>query len=141
MDMDRYSVQGKRVKRLREDAGLTQGEFVVRLKAVGATTTQSQLSQVERGAKGLSVEALAAVAMALDTSADYLLGLSDDATRREDQEEQVILVERDPSIRAWMQRLFNSLQRMPDAQREEFYKVLYVMYKGFGIGGGNNLES
>lgn len=139
--MNRYSLQGKRIKRLREDAGMTQGEFVVRLKAVGATTTQSQLSQVERGEKGLSVEALAAVAVALDTSADYLMGLSDDATRREDQDEQVILVERDPGTRAWMQRLFSSLQRMPDDQREDFYKVLFVMYKGFGMGGGNNLET
>lgn len=135
LDMPRYQLQGKRIKQLREDSGLTQGEFVVRLSSMGASTTQSQLSSVERGDKGLSIESLATVAVALDTSMDYLMGLSDDAVRREDMEEQVILVERDPGNRAWLQRLFSALQRLPQEQRDDFYRVLHVMYKGFNLGG------
>ena len=89
-------IRGERIRRLREDLGMSQGDLSAILEKTVPGTNQSHVSQVERGEKGFRVEALAACALALQTSMDYLVGLTDDPTAREDMAEQVILVEKDP---------------------------------------------
>lgn len=129
--MNTYGIRGERVRQLRMDAGLTQEEMVARLHAIVGAVNQSHLSQVERGERGLTPETLAAVATVLETSTDYLLGITDDPTPRGNMEEQVILVERDPERREYLQRIFAGVERMSSAKRAEYYRTIGMLYKGF----------
>jgi transcriptional regulator with XRE-family HTH domain len=67
---------GHRVATRRHQHGLTQHELAE--KADMALVT---LNRVERGHQSLSMETLAKLATSLETTADYLLGLSDDPER------------------------------------------------------------
>lgn len=125
-----YTVRGERVRQLREEMGWTQGDLA-RIVARSITgVNQSQISQVERGEAGFRPESLAAVAIALETSTDYLLGLTDDPTRREDMGEQVILTIRDPARRDALQQLFNGIEKLPDAQRDDYLRAVMLMLDG-----------
>lgn len=72
--MSEYILNGDRIQFLRNRLGLTQPE----LSAI-AKVGQSEISRMERGqntrAEGWKI---AAVATALETSTDYLLGITDD---------------------------------------------------------------
>lgn len=129
-NMRKYGLDGKRVRRLREDIGLSQGELTARLPQFGQNISQSHVSSLERGLRSVSVEVLIAIAFALDTTTDYLAGLTDDPAPRSDLEEQVILVEHDPVRREYLQRMLTSIERMPSAQRDEYWHLLGVMYNG-----------
>ena len=61
---------GKRVKIRRHVLGLTQEELAERL---GVCT--SYIGHIERGSRKMSVETLYALCKALDTSADFLIGI------------------------------------------------------------------
>ena len=68
------SVRGIRIKRLREERQLTQGQL-----ASYAGVTQSYISYVEREqAVNMGTDALVPIARVLETSLDYLTGLTDD---------------------------------------------------------------
>lgn len=69
---DKFSV-GDRVKAKRTELGLTQGEL-----AKKSGLTQQNISFVETGINDPSGRFLALVAVALNVSADWLLGLSDE---------------------------------------------------------------
>jgi transcriptional regulator with XRE-family HTH domain len=125
-----YAIQGKRIRQLRQDAGLTQEEMVDRLRGLVDAVNQSHLSQVERGERGLTPETLAAVATVLETSIDYLMGITDDPTPRGNMEEQVILVERDPERREYLQRIFAGIERMAPERRAEYYRTIGLLYRG-----------
>lgn len=56
----------------------------------GDAPHQTQLSGIERGTKGLSLERLSQLAALLETNTDYLLGLSDDDTPASDLDDQVV---------------------------------------------------
>jgi len=73
MEKPLREIVGDRVLRLRRQAHLTQPELAE--KSDMSITT---LNRVERGHQSLSMETLLALAQALRTTADYLLGLSDD---------------------------------------------------------------
>lgn len=118
------------MRRLRIDMGMTQEDMVVRLRALVDAVNQSHLSQVERGARGLTPETLGAVATVLETSADYLIGLTDDPIPHGSMEEQVVIVERDPARRDYLQRLFARIERMPAEQRGEYYRTMEVILRG-----------
>lgn len=64
-------LRGERLLRLRKERGITQTELGERLGV-----TQNQISRYERGAVNPSVETLIQLTQILNTSADYLLGLS-----------------------------------------------------------------
>lgn len=72
------TVDGARVKALREALGWTQMELAYRAKLV-----QSKLSNIETNSPraGLRVDSLRELCVALDCSADFLLGLSDTPKR------------------------------------------------------------
>lgn len=68
------TVRGDRVKRLREKRAMTQAQL-----AADTGVAQSYLSEIERGATpSVGSDALVSVARALDTSVDYIVGLTDD---------------------------------------------------------------
>jgi len=66
---------------LRRRAGLSQPELAH--KALMSVTT---LNRVENAHQSLYMEKVAALAVALNTTADYLLGLSDDCNRHREQD-------------------------------------------------------
>lgn len=65
-----YVQLGKRVRIRRNILELTQEELAER---IGVST--SFIGHIERGSRKLSVETLYAICKALETSADFLLGL------------------------------------------------------------------
>lgn len=123
-------LRGDRIRQLRNDQGMTQADMVARLQKLVGAVNQSHLSQVERGERGLAPETLAAVAVVLETSTDFLVGLTDDPTTHGNMEEQVILVERDPIRREYLQRIFSGIERMPSDQRAEYFRAIGALYRG-----------
>lgn len=69
-------MQGLRIYQRRKALGLSQEELADR---VG--TSQKQISKYENGINDATGNVLAALARALDTTTDYLLGLTDDPDR------------------------------------------------------------
>ncbi len=63
-----------RLKDIREDRDITQKEIADFLHI-----KQNTYSQYENGQRGLPIEALCQLALYFDTSADYILGLTDEA--------------------------------------------------------------
>lgn len=69
-----YNPIGSRVRDMRELRGLTQGQL-----AYKADTTASQISRLENDERpGAQASTLAKIAKVLDTTLDYLVGLTDD---------------------------------------------------------------
>jgi transcriptional regulator with XRE-family HTH domain len=68
------TVRGERIKRLRDKRDLTQGQL-----AAYAGMAQSYLSEVERTSpSNVGSDSLVAIAKVLETSVDYLVGITDD---------------------------------------------------------------
>jgi len=63
---------GERIKELRQESGLSQ-------KALAAKVgiAQNTLAQYENGTSKTSIDVLVNLAVALETTSDYLLGLED----------------------------------------------------------------
>ena len=76
----------KRLAEARKRAGLAQIDLAV---ALGGAHTQQMISLVERGSRGLRPGDIAKAAKELSTSADYLLGLTDDPTPPSSRTNQV----------------------------------------------------
>lgn len=75
---------GGRVRQLRESVLMNQSGLATAIaKEVGKTDfTQGSISAIERGDRLPSVPVLVALAKILETSTDYLLGLTDDPSPR-----------------------------------------------------------
>lgn len=69
-----YAVMGQRIKAKRKELHLTQ-EQLAELSGLSA----SFMGHIERGSRIASLETLCGLCRALDVSADYLLGLSEEA--------------------------------------------------------------
>ena len=63
---------GKRVRVLREDAGLNQIELAAEVRRRGVSCSNSLVSSIETGRANLSIEVFIAIADALDVTLDYL---------------------------------------------------------------------
>jgi transcriptional regulator with XRE-family HTH domain len=72
----------QRLRERRADLGLTQKQVVTRLARCGVWTTNRALSSLEHGA-GIDVARLPELAIALDCTVTYLVGLTDDPHRWE----------------------------------------------------------
>lgn len=72
------NTMGKRVRVLRDEKDWSQTGMASMLESYGVNVTPSHLSLVEKGKRNVSVELLVALAKLLDTTADYLLVLSDE---------------------------------------------------------------
>ena len=81
---------GKRIRILRQDLGLNQGELVNALEKQGIEVGRSYISELERTDKVPSGTVLAGLAKVLGTTTDYLLMLTDDPVMPDEQEEQQI---------------------------------------------------
>jgi len=64
---------GKTIKELRIGANMSQGELAEKIGAA-----QSTIAQYEKGSSKMSIEILMHVAQVLESSSDYILGLTDD---------------------------------------------------------------
>jgi transcriptional regulator with XRE-family HTH domain len=100
---------GLRVRLLRQQQGLTQVELAERLDM-----TQSNLSAIERGARGVTVHQVVRIAMALRASTDQIL-LADKAPA----------LERRPS-----KRLMKRLQRIVDLPDRD-QRIILQLLDGF----------
>jgi transcriptional regulator with XRE-family HTH domain len=97
---------GERIAHARQQAGLTQAQLAQKL-----STTQRVVTYWEREAVSLKPEQLAALAVALDVSADVLLGLSSAKQRGTG-----------PVGKA--RRLFDAISRLPRHQQEKIITIL-----------------
>jgi transcriptional regulator with XRE-family HTH domain len=77
---ERHWVCARRLSERRHDLGLTQCEVVERLNALGIAATNRTLSAMENG-QGVDVGRLPELAVALDCTITYLLGLTDSPRR------------------------------------------------------------
>lgn len=78
MERSFFNSMGKRVRILREGRGLKQVELAHELSNYGIKIGSPQISKIEADTAMPSVEVLVGLARALETSADYLLMLTDD---------------------------------------------------------------
>lgn len=77
LNRERHWVCARRIIARRHELGLTQWDVVERLTALGVTGTNRTLSSMERG-QGLDIGRLPELAVALDCTVTYLLGLTED---------------------------------------------------------------
>ena len=80
VNRERHWVCARRINERRHELGLTQYDVVDRLAAIGVIATNRTLSAMEHG-QGVDVGRLPELAMALDCTITYLLGLTDDPKR------------------------------------------------------------
>ncbi len=73
-----FHTTGKRVRILRQDMGMTQDEMHRRLADAGARVSRSYVSVIERQDILAGSDLVRGLAKVLNTSADYLLMLTDD---------------------------------------------------------------
>lgn len=66
---------GDRIKALRIERGISQGQLAIRLGYAGRTA----VSKIENGERNLPIEQIAKVAAILNTTPAYLMGWNDDA--------------------------------------------------------------
>lgn len=123
-------IDGQRIYKLRTDLKMLQSEVVDAVEKYGVSLGQSHYSALERGVKSVSVETLIALAFVLDTTTDYLTGLTDDPAPRADLDDQVLLVETDPVRREYLQRMFTAIERMPVERRDRLWNLISTLYTG-----------
>lgn len=75
--IDFMNTTGKRLRILRDDMGWNQSQLAA---ATDGAVSQSTVSKIERDAIDAGGSAVAALARALNTTADFLLMLTDDPT-------------------------------------------------------------
>lgn len=78
----------RRVGKAREDLHYSQQDVLDELECYGLDRTQGSLSQIENGSRLPSVEMLYVLTRYLNTSADYFLGLTENALSAADNEEE-----------------------------------------------------
>lgn len=74
MDRSTLGLQvGERVRELRTRAGLTQEDLAVRLRMLGHDLHSTAITRIEKGKRGVLVDDLVALAVALDVSPNRLM--------------------------------------------------------------------
>lgn len=123
-DTDPLSQLGTKVARKRkEDLKISQDELLERMRQTRFrpdVSRQSHISNIENsdGEKLPSIRVLAALAEALETNVDYLVGLTDDPKPASDLEDQLVIEVGDEEERALLQELFDLIHKRPrDEQR------------------------
>lgn len=120
--IDPLSQLGAKVFRKRkEDLKISQDELIARMNQTvyqPDVARQSHISNIENsdGDKLPSIRVLAALAVALETNVDFLVGLTNDPKPASDLEDQLVVEVRDEEERALLQELFDLIHRRP---REE----------------------
>ena len=119
---------GRRLRILREDAGLTQNELRERvLERTGVTMGISYISEIERNDRAPSVTVAAALARGLDTSLDYLTLLTDDPMM------QFVVTQAlyaPVQLPLWYAPMFVAWHRLPPGKAMFFSVVAVLRNKG-----------
>ena len=89
-------IRGERIKDRRRKFGLSQEELA---EAVGVN--QGQISDYEQSKGNPTASSLVGLAKALDTSIDYLLGLTDDPTPPRDNDPSILKPKERLVIEKW----------------------------------------
>lgn len=112
---DPLSQLGAKVyRRRKEDLKISQDELIARMNATAYQPDvgrQSHISNIENsdGEKLPSIRVLAALAVALETNCDYLVGLSDDDKPASDLEDQIVVGVPNPAERKVLQGIMDML--------------------------------
>lgn len=114
-----FDTMGKRIRILRDDRKMNQTEMANRMGQFGQKVDPSYLSQIERGDKAPSLSVFKAIVQVLESTADYLLLLTDDPdTPGESVNETWSEVTRD---------IADIIDALPEAKRLEIMDVVRAM--------------
>lgn len=102
-----------RVYQLRKEARLSQQQLG---EILGLS--HKSISMIESGGRGTTVDKLALLAEYFHVSTDYLLGLTDDPSRRDDPPEEILTVFRSlrPEFQACALEQLRSLKKLQDGR-------------------------
>ncbi len=89
-------IKGSRVSQRRKEMGFSQEKLAELLNV-----SQNQVSKYERGESEASTETLVSLARVLDTTTDWLLGLTDDRFKP---------IPRSDSLSEWQREILNIMQ-------------------------------
>ena len=117
MSEPRFNTFGKRVRLLREDMGLTQGDVVNQLATKGIKMRQSYLSELERTDKTPPGEMVAGLAKVFNTTTDYLLLLNDDPSPPTPVQRQILDLARTEKERELLEELVDLIRDIPEGQQ------------------------
>ena len=117
MSEPRFNTFGKRVRLLREDMGLTQGDVVNQLATQGIKMRQSYLSELERTGKTPPGEMVAGLAKVFNTTTDYLLLLNDDPSPPTPVQRQILDLARTEKERELLEELVDLIRDIPEGQQ------------------------
>ena len=104
---------GERLLQLRIQSELRQ-------KQLGETLgiSENAIGMMERGNRGTTIEKLALLAEVFHVSTDYLLGITDDPSRREDPPEEALILYR--SLKAEFQKYaLEQMKQLAELQKKE----------------------
>lgn len=108
MNITKKSI-GKRVTRLRKDAGFTQLKLSEMINI-----HEKNLSAIERGINGLSMETLIALCEVFNTSADYIL--FGEKERNTNTPLQNLLAKIDPDLQTYVEDFIELFIKMTERQ-------------------------
>ncbi|MBC8206413.1 MAG: helix-turn-helix transcriptional regulator [Kiritimatiellales bacterium] len=74
MNVRNKNISGTRIKKMREQLGLSQDQLSGRLAKLGITIDRAGISKIETGIRSIYDFELKALAKILNVSADWLLG-------------------------------------------------------------------
>lgn len=121
----------ERMRRLREDLGWTQTDLARTLTERGSGVNQAHISKIENGQRQPSLELLHQLAAVLETTTDYLLGLSDNPLAVEEAGEETSDWIPGEMLRLWAE--------LSPARRVQI--VDYTRYLRWQQSGGNEQAS
>lgn len=104
---------GERLLQLRIQSELRQ-------KQLGETLgiSENAIGMMERGNRGTTIEKLALLAEVFHVSTDYLLGITDDPSRREDPPEEALILYR--SLKPEFQKYaLEQMKQLAELQKKE----------------------
>ena len=111
-------VIGQRVRELRQERGLSQAELARR-----AGLTGSQVSRLENDERpGVQAVAVGQIAAVLNTTSDYLMGLTADPFRQPPVDWRT-----DPAHLVRVQRLIERLMQLPEEQQDRIMDAVLTL--------------
>lgn len=126
---DPLSQLGAKVARKRNALDISQDELLREMRLTPYrpdVTRQSHISNIENstGDRLPSVRALAALAIALKTNTDYLVGLTDDDTQSSLRSGLVTLLVRDDDERQLLRGLYDLIHPLPEEEQRFLSDVI-----------------
>lgn len=114
-----FDTMGKRIRILRDDRKMNQTEMANRMGEFGQRVDPSYLSQIERDDKAPSLPVFKAIVQVLESTADYLLLLTDEPDAPGDDEKET-----------WSEvtrAVADVIDTLPEAKRLEVMDVVRAM--------------